>query len=46
MDPNGMINEVFKEGCLGKDLKEALLKLFNGVKSNMYNVYPHVHDSF
>ena len=36
MDPNGMINEVFKEGCLGKDLKEALLKLFNGVKSNMH----------
>ena len=35
-DPNGMINEVFKEGCIGKDLKKALLTLLNGVKRNMY----------
>ena len=34
-DPNGMINEIFKEGCIGKDLKKALLMLLNGVKSNM-----------
>ena len=36
MDPNGMINEVFKEGYIGSDLKEALLKLFNGIKTNMF----------
>jgi hypothetical protein len=33
MDPNGMINEVFKEGCIGSDLKEALLIMQNEVKS-------------
>ena len=33
MDPNGMINEVFKEGCIGSDLKEALLIMENEVKS-------------
>ena len=32
MDPNGMINETFKEGCIGSDLKEALLIMFNKVK--------------
>ena len=32
MDPLGMVNELFKEGCIGTDLKEALLRLFNGVK--------------
>ena len=31
-DPNGIINEIFKEGCVGGDLEEALLKLFNGIK--------------
>ena len=36
MDPHGIINEVFKEGCVGRDLKEALLLLFNGVKSNLF----------
>ena len=36
MDPNGMINELFKEGYIGTDLKEALLKLFNGVKDNLF----------
>ena len=31
-DPNGIVNEIFKEGCVGRDLEEALLKLFNGIK--------------
>ena len=35
-DPNGMVNEVFKHGFMGTDLKEALLNLFNGIKSNMF----------
>ena len=35
-DPNGMINEIFKEGCIGKDLKVALLELFNGIKSYLH----------
>ena len=34
MDPNGMINEIFKAGCIGKDLKDALILLFNGTKIN------------
>lgn len=34
-DPNNMINELFKEGCIGSDLKEALLLLVNGIKSEM-----------
>ena len=34
MDPNGMVNELFKEGCIGRDLKEALTRLLNGVKTN------------
>ena len=33
MDPNGMINEIFKEGYIGSDLKTSLLVLFNYVKS-------------
>ena len=33
-DPNDMINELFKEGCAGPDLQEALLLLFNGIKDN------------
>ena len=36
MDPHGMINEIFKEGCIGLDMKHALLSLFNGIKSNMF----------
>ena len=36
MDPIGMINEVFKAGCIGSDLKEALILLFKGVKANQY----------
>ena len=33
-DPNGMYNEVFKENYAGRDLKEALLKLYNGIKQS------------
>ena len=33
-DPNGMINELFKEGCLGEDLEDALMDLLNGIKEN------------
>ena len=36
MDPVGMINETFKEGAIGADLKEALLMLFNGIKENQF----------
>ena len=32
MDPLGMVNELFKEGCIGTNLKKALRRLFNGVK--------------
>ena len=35
-DPVGMINEIFKPGCAGKDLKLALLHLFNGIKANQF----------
>ena len=34
-DPHGMINEIFKPGVIGPDLKNALLQLFNGMKSNL-----------
>ena len=33
-DPDGMINELFMEGCAGEDLENALLLLFNGIKNN------------
>ena len=33
MDPNGMINEVFKEEYIGNDLKRALLMMFNKIKT-------------
>ena len=36
MDPNLMINELFKEGYIGQDLQNALLLLCNGMKTNMY----------
>ena len=32
-DPHGLINEIFKPGVIGKDLKFAMIDLFNGVKS-------------
>ena len=35
-DPVGMTNEIFKPGCAGKDLKLALLHLFNGIKANQF----------
>ena len=35
-DPNGMVNEIFKNGCGGEDLKEALLALFNGIKQGLF----------
>ena len=36
MDPKGMVSEIFKDGYIGNDLKEALLHLFNGIKSNLF----------
>ena len=36
IDPNGMIHELFKKGCIGNDLKNALLTLFNGIKSTQH----------
>ena len=45
MDPIGMINEVFKAGCIGSDLKEALILLFKGVKANQYlPIYMNLSD--
>ena len=35
-DPVGMINEIFKPGCAGKDLRLALLYLFNGIKLHQF----------
>ena len=29
------MNDIFKEGCIGADLKEALLSMFNEMKSSM-----------
>ena len=34
VDPNGMVNELFKIGFCGADLAEALLQLFNGCLAN------------
>ena len=34
LDPLGMVNEVFKPGCIGPDLFTALLNLFNMCKSS------------
>ena len=31
-----MINEIFKPGCAGKDLRLALLYLFNGIKLHQF----------
>ena len=31
-DPQGLINEIFKPGVLGNDLKLAMLDLFNDIK--------------
>ena len=35
-DPNGMINELLKPNIMGKDLKNAILQLMNGVKENLF----------
>ena len=32
LDPNGMINEIFKSGCAGSNLQDALELLFNRIK--------------
>ena len=34
-DPNDMINELFKPGTIGNDLKVSLLSLVNGIKRTM-----------
>ena len=36
-DPNGMANELLKDGYIGADLKEALLLLINGMKQHKIN---------
>ena len=38
-DPVGMLNEIFKPGVIGEDLKSALLLLVNEAKSE--NFVPH-----
>ena len=35
-DPHGLINEVFKPGVIGEDLKLAILNLFNSSKSELF----------
>ena len=35
-DPNGLINEIFKEGIAGNDLKISLLDFFNKMKANNF----------
>ena len=32
-DPHGLLNELFKPGVIGKDLKKSLLMLFNKLKT-------------
>ena len=39
MDPNGMVNETFKSGYIGTDLKKALLIFLNEVKRKQF--IPH-----
>ena len=31
-DPNGLVNEIFKDGVAGKDLKKSLLKMLNRIR--------------
>ena len=38
MDPNRLVNELFKDGVAGKDLKISLLSLFNKIKEK--NILP------
>ena len=35
-DPHGLINEIFKPGVIGRDLKLAMLSLFNGIKTQFH----------
>ena len=35
-DPHGLINELFKPGVIGSDLRGSLLSLFNGIKDNCH----------
>ena len=35
-DPHGLINELFKPGVIGSDLKTSLLSLLNGIKRNCH----------
>ena len=35
-DPHGMINELFKPGVIGQDLKQSLLQLLNGIRYNCF----------
>ena len=36
IDPNGMVNELLKPGCLGSDLLKSLLLLYNGIKHSFH----------
>ena len=38
-DPNGLINEVFSERVMGKDLEYAVLQFINGIKREFF--IPH-----
>jgi hypothetical protein len=35
-DPQGFINEIFKPGVIGNNLKKGILLLVNGVKDNFH----------
>ena len=35
-DPHGLINEIFKPGVIGLDLKLAILNLFSGIKLEFF----------
>ena len=37
-DPHGLINEIFKPGVIGSNLRAGILQLANGIKQNFY--YP------
>lgn len=36
IDPNGMVHEIFKRGCIESELQKGLLLMFNGIKHNQY----------
>ena len=35
-DPHGLINEIFKPGVVGEDLKLGMLQLFNSMKTELH----------